>query len=219
MTAGQKTKPIRKVLGAENSQTRIALIDAAERLLRDEGYAAVTSRRIAASANLKHQVIYYYFDTLEDLLLEVYRRGSAKGMERLRQALNCEDPLRSLWDFICDPRGARFITEAMALAIRNDAIRAEIAKDGEATRRLQAEVLTRHLKARGVESQISPVLVTLLMNALARLLVNEATLGLKLGHEQAHALVEGCMRELGSTTGPAKAAKDFLASAMAKPSA
>lgn len=216
MTASQKTKAVRKVLGAESSQTRIALINAAERLLREEGYAAVTSRRIAAAAGLKHQVIYYYFETLEDLLLEVYRRGAAKGTERLREALDSEDPLRSLWEFICAPRGTRFITESMALAIRNDAIRAEIAKDAEATRSLQAEVLARHLESRGVKSQISPVLLSLLMNALARNLVNEELLGIKLGHDEAFALVEGCLRELGSETEPVKAAQDFLAKAKSK---
>lgn len=213
MTADQKTRAVRKVLGAESSQTRIALIDAAERLLREEGYSAVTSRRIAAAAGLKHQVIYYYFDTLEDLLLEVYRRGAARGMERLREALDCDDPLRALWDFICDPRGTRFITEAMALAIRNDAIRAEIAKDGEATRMLQAEVISRHLQSRGIEPQLSPVVLSLLMNALARNLANEASLGIRLGHEEARAVMEGCLREVGAISEPANEARAFLASA------
>jgi AcrR family transcriptional regulator len=39
-------------IGAKDSKTRAQLLDAAERLLLEEGYAAVTSRRLAASAGL-----------------------------------------------------------------------------------------------------------------------------------------------------------------------
>lgn len=210
MPEGQRTRSVRKVLGAENSQTRVALIDAAEQLLREEGYAAVTSRRIAARAGLKHQVIYYYFDTLDDLLLEVYRRGAEKGLERLDEALDSDEPLRSLWEFICDPRGTRFITEFMALSMRNEVLRAEMARHGELTRKRQAEVVARHLQTRGLEPLISPLLVTLLMNALARLLVSESTMGLSLGHGEARGLVEACLGELEMVGGAAGAAHDFL---------
>ena len=35
-------------VGAETSETRAALLDSAERLMLDEGYASVTYRRVAA---------------------------------------------------------------------------------------------------------------------------------------------------------------------------
>ena len=205
MAEQQRTRSIRKVLGAESSQTRVALIDAAEQLLRDEGYGAVTSRRIAAAAGLKHQVIYYYFDTLDDLLLEVYRRGAEKGIERLQQALDSDEPIRSMWEFICDHRGTRFITEFMALSIRNETIRAEIAHHAELTRRMQAEALDKYLKARGVQPTISPLLITVLLSALARSLVNEKTMGIDLGHAEAKALVDSCLRQVEGGEGAAGA--------------
>ena len=37
-------------IGAESSETRAALLDAAERLMLEHGYAAVTSRRVAGAA-------------------------------------------------------------------------------------------------------------------------------------------------------------------------
>jgi DNA-binding transcriptional regulator YbjK len=43
-------------LGAEDSATRTALLDAAQHPLLEEGYAAVTSRRVAARAGLKPQL-------------------------------------------------------------------------------------------------------------------------------------------------------------------
>src|SRR5690606_21688674 len=60
-------------IGAPDSKTRTRLLDAAERLLLREGYASVTSRRVAAEAGLKPQLVHYYFRTMDDLFLEVFR--------------------------------------------------------------------------------------------------------------------------------------------------
>ena len=68
-------------LGAETSQTRARLLDAAEALMFDEGYAAVTSRRVAARAELKPQLVHYYFRTMDDLFLALYRRRAEQGLQ------------------------------------------------------------------------------------------------------------------------------------------
>ena len=49
----------------------------------EEGYAAVTSRRVAAQAGLKPQLVHYYFRTMDDLFLAAYRRRADQGLERL----------------------------------------------------------------------------------------------------------------------------------------
>jgi len=190
----ERTQSARKLLGAENSETRTALIDAAEQLMREEGYAAVSSRRIATVAGLKHQVIYYYFDTLDDLFLAVLRRGAETGIAAQRKALESDRPLRRLWEINSDPRGNRFIREFIALASHNEVIRTEIARFGAETRQIQAEAIDRHLKARGVEPRISPMLISFLMAAIGRLLVNEESLGVDLVHEEAKQLVETILR-------------------------
>ena len=58
---------------------RGALLDAAEQLMLEEGYAAVTSRRVAAQAGLKPQLVHYYFRTMDDLFLAVFRRRAEPG--------------------------------------------------------------------------------------------------------------------------------------------
>ena len=91
-------------LGAETSKSRAALLDAAERLMLQEGYAAVTSRRVAASAGLKPQLVHYYFRTMDDLFLALFRRRAEQGLERQAQALASPQPLWALWDLSRDPR-------------------------------------------------------------------------------------------------------------------
>ncbi|EUA30299.1 bacterial regulatory s, tetR family protein [Mycobacterium xenopi 4042] len=55
------------------------LLDAAEQLMLEEGYAAVTSRRVAQKAALKPQLVHYYFRTMDDLFLAAFRRRAEEG--------------------------------------------------------------------------------------------------------------------------------------------
>src|SRR5262249_22294781 len=43
----------------ESSGTRNAILDATEAIMREEGYAAVSSRRVAEKAGLKSQLVHY----------------------------------------------------------------------------------------------------------------------------------------------------------------
>src|SRR5271154_1826428 len=90
------TTPNRRI-GSEDSKTRVQLLDAAEQLLLDQGYAAVTSRRVAAMAGLKPQLVHYYFRTMDDLFLEVFRRRADENVERSQRAVTADGSLRTLW--------------------------------------------------------------------------------------------------------------------------
>ncbi|MDT5336021.1 MAG: hypothetical protein QOD90_1526, partial [Mycobacterium sp.] len=50
-------------IGAPDAKNRGVLLDAAEQLMIEDGYAAVTSRRVAERAGLKPQLVHYYFRT------------------------------------------------------------------------------------------------------------------------------------------------------------
>src|SRR4029450_2817569 len=126
-------------LGAQDSATRHALLDAAQRVLLEEGYAAVTSRRVAAKAGLKPQLVHYYFRTMDDLFLALVRRGAEQNLERHARARESEQPLRALWEFSNDPAGATLTMEFSALGNHRKAIRAELAAYAEQFRRLETE--------------------------------------------------------------------------------
>src|ERR1700712_2116321 len=82
-------------IGAESSATRALIIEAAELVMIEEGYAAASTRRVAARAGLKPSLVHYYFPTTEDLLLAVNRKGAAESDRRLDEALSSPDPLRA----------------------------------------------------------------------------------------------------------------------------
>ncbi len=189
--------PSTRRIGAKDSKTRARLLDAAEALLLEEGYAAVTSRRVAARAELKPQLVHYYFRTMDDLFIEVFRRRAEQDLPRFEEAIAEDGSLRNLWRLNADPRGARFTIEFMALANHRKAIRAEIARYAERFRAAQLEAVTRALAARGVdEDRLPPIAALLLMTGLSQVMALEGAIGVTDGHEATLAYVERAICDL-----------------------
>jgi AcrR family transcriptional regulator len=178
-------------IGAEDSASRSALLDAALQLMLEEGYAAVTSRRVAARAGLKPQLVHYYFRTMDDLFLALVRRGAEQNLERQAEALASPQPLRALWELNNDPSGTTLTMELSSLANHRKAIRAELGTLAEEFRRLQSEALASALASYGVDPDELPTdAVLVLITGIARLLVLEEALGMSTGHAEMRALVE-----------------------------
>jgi AcrR family transcriptional regulator len=189
-------------IGAQDSKSRSLLLDAAERLLLEEGYAAVTSRRIASKAELKPQLVHYYFRTMDDLFLAVYRRRAEQNLERHARALASAQPLRALWELSTDPRGTAFTMEFVALANHRKAIRAEIAQHAERFRQMQLDAVASVLERYGISADTyPPVVVVLAMTGFSQILVLEKALGITSGHDEMVALVERTLEELEGPIG------------------
>ena len=177
-------------IGAEDSATRAALLDAAQKLMLDEGYAAVTSRRVAAAAGLKPQLVHYYFRTMDDLFLALLRRGAEQNLERQAKALSSDQPLRALWEFSSEQAGAALTMEFVALANHRKAIRDEISSYAAEFRRQQAEALSTVLTGYGIdEDEVPPLAALVLIQSLSRIMAIEAAIGLTAGHDEARAMV------------------------------
>ena len=195
-------------LGAETSQTRARLLDAAEALMLDEGYAAVTSRRVAARAELKPQLVHYYFRTMDDLFLALYRRRAEQGLERQARALSGVQPLWALWDLSRDPRGTAVTMEFTALANHRKAIRAEITASAERYRAEQARGIASVFERYEIASDVPvPLVCSVLLTAVSRFLVIEhETLGMSTGHDETVAYVEQLIRGLEGDRRPGSTA-------------
>ena len=83
---------------AESSHSsQAALLDAAERLLVREGYAALSTRHLAAEAGVNHGLVHYYFGSMEELSVQVLERFTARLIDRQR-AMYAEDvPFIEKW--------------------------------------------------------------------------------------------------------------------------
>ncbi len=160
--------------------------------MHDEGYAAVTSRRVAAEAGLKPQLVHYYFRTMDDLFLALFRRGADQGFDRRSQALLSKQPLWSLWELSREPRGTALTMEFVALGNHRKAIRAEITASAERFRADQLSAIRSVFERYEIDHErFSPLVCTVLMTAVSQFLVMEQVmLGMSTGHAETVAFVE-----------------------------
>ncbi|OBG12976.1 TetR family transcriptional regulator [Mycolicibacterium celeriflavum] len=170
---------------------RQRLIEATAELMRDEGYAAATSRRVAAEAGVKQALVYYYFPTMDNLFVEVLRAGAEVSLENMRAALTDDDPLRTLWLINSDLRATALNTEFMALANHRKVIRAELKAYAERVRDIETAAVTVALRARGIDiDEYPPVAISMLIAQIARSLCNESAVDVTLGHDEMRAFME-----------------------------
>lgn len=191
-------------IGAPDAKNRSVLLDAAEQLTLEEGYAAVTSRRVAERAGLKPQLVHYYFRTMEDLFLAVFRRRAEEGLAVLARALDTPQPLWALWRFSMAPEATRLTMEFMGLANHRKALRAEIVYYAERFREEQNMALTTALQRYGVDAtDVPPVVWTVFATSVSQALVVERELGISTGHGETIAFCEQWLRRLEGEPLPA----------------
>ncbi|QFG23702.1 TetR/AcrR family transcriptional regulator [Actinomadura sp. WMMB 499] len=195
-------------IGAPDAKNRAALLDAAELLMLEEGYAAVTSRRVAARAGLKPQLVHYYFRTMDELFLEAFRRRAEEGVEHQARALAAEQPLRELWAFSTDPAATALTMEYVALANHRKGLRDEIGRYAERMRAMQAEAMERLAERYGVDlGEFPAAFLSALLTSLSRLVTMEKSLGMSLGHAETDEIVERYLRRLEGEPGRARTAE------------
>ena len=181
----------------EEIDARTALLDAVERLMLSEGYAAVTSRRVAAEAGVNAGLVYYYFGPMDNLFVEVFRRSAARMLGRQAEALASEQPLWALWDLIGDQTNTALNLEFLALGNHRKVVMDEMKDFSVRFRRLQFDGLSKVLVKYDVDTKLWPAeALMMFMDGIARFMGEERAYGLNLGHSQAIGVVEGLIAEL-----------------------
>ena len=189
-------------MGATTSKTRSILLDAAQEMMRENGYAAVTSRKLAAKAGLKPQLVHYYFRTMDDLFVALFQRVAEELFRRQELVLQSDNPLKALWELSSDPTEVVLNYEFVALGNHRKAIRSEIAEFGERYRQGQIRILQRAMEKGGIDTaQWPPSAVAVIVELVARGIVLEDALGMSGGHRELRELIDRLIEELGNGAG------------------
>jgi AcrR family transcriptional regulator len=142
-------------------------------------------------------LVYYYFESMDGLFVELFRRGAERGLERQAAALNDPQPLWALWDDLNDHINNVRTLEFFALANHRKAIKAEVVEYSARYRQMQVDVLSRVLEGYGLDVETwPPVSVIIAMGSVSLLLLIEKGLGFEMGHSEMVATVERQIREL-----------------------
>jgi AcrR family transcriptional regulator len=187
----RKSRASVRRMGVAGSEIRVQLIEEAVKLIRKEGWQAVTARRLAEKLGLKRQIVHYYFSTIEDLLIAVIRHDSEAIRARFLADLQAGEPLRVIWDL--GNKVPATIFEFTALALRSKAIQTEIRQSMIEFRKIEIAAIQRYFELKGITPKIPPAAMAILLTGISHTLTIERALGVVEGHVQLKELIESLL--------------------------
>ncbi|MCB2059564.1 MAG: TetR/AcrR family transcriptional regulator [Novosphingobium sp.] len=168
-------------LGARDSEVRTRLVDAAAEIVREEGCAALTAGRLAKTVGLSRQSVHYYFGTIEDIFIEILRSQAAEVKRRALESFAAGNPLRVIWEF---RRATSAMTsELMAMAIRSEAIRTEMARSMEQLAGVSVAAVEDYARRNSVEFPVPAEVVAFVLTNMSYAIALGRELGATAGHE------------------------------------
>jgi TetR/AcrR family transcriptional regulator, regulator of autoinduction and epiphytic fitness len=186
-----------KRIRRDPEEAKLLLLRTAEQIMLEEGYAAVTVRRVARDAGVASPLIHYYYPTADDLLVALYRHTCARDVELLKRALDDPEPLQALWAYQIDKSRTALGAEFLALANHRKPIQKEIAQHGAFARKLQSEMLSRIVPAaNGNFAECSAECLSMLLTSVSRNIIMEDAVGIGAGHDEAKAYIEHSLAQL-----------------------
>ena len=172
----------------------VALLDAAERLLVEVGYAGITTRRLAAEAGVNHGLVHYYYGSLENLLVQVLERFTARMIERQRAMYAAEMPFIEKWRtamryLVADSDYQKVWWELQALAWNRPELREHVARVDDEWRAVLTEAFAEPHERYGVELPLE-ALVSLVITFNAGVIL-ERLAGITTGHQELLDWIDG----------------------------
>ncbi len=163
-----------------------ALLDAAERLLAEVGYAGVTTRRLAEEAGINHGLVHYYFGSNENLLVRALERFTGRLISRQRELYAADKPFADKWRTAMrylvseDVSYQKIWLELQALAWNNPDISERLARVNAEWRAVLAGAFEQPRRELGIEMPLE-ALVSLVMTFNLGIIV-ERLGGIEAGH-------------------------------------
>ena len=166
-----------------------ALLDAAERLLADAGYAGITTRRLAKEAGINHGLVHYYFGSNENLLVHALERFTSRLIARQRELYEDDsvpfaDKWRTAMRYLVseDVRYEKIWLELQALSWNNPDIKARLARVNAEWRAVLTEALEEPRRELAIPLPLE-ALVSLVMTFNLGI-ITERLGGIETGHRE-----------------------------------
>lgn len=164
-----------------------ALLDAAEQLLVDVGYAHITTRRLAEEAGVNHGLVHYYFGSNENLLAQALERFTKRLIARQQEMYAAPTPFVDKWraamHFLVheDLTYEKIWLELQALAWNEPGLRERLVQVNSEWRAVLMEAFEEPRRELGIEMPLD-ALVSLVMTFNLGVIV-ERLGGIEAGHD------------------------------------
>jgi TetR/AcrR family transcriptional regulator len=170
------------------SAAESALLDAAEQLLVDVGYAGITTRRLAEEAGVNHGLVHYYFGSIENLLVRTLERFTERLVRRQRELYGSDAPFIEKWR-----TAMRYLTsddvvyekiwvELQAVAWNNPDLRERVARVNGEWRAVLTEAFAEPRERYGIDVPLG-ALVSLVMTFNLGIMLERLS-GIETGHAE-----------------------------------
>jgi AcrR family transcriptional regulator len=188
--------------GREEATT--ALLDAAEQMLLKEGYARITTRRVAAEAGVNHGLVHYYFGSMEELLLQVLERFTERLVKRQREMYGADVPFIEKWraamgylDEDLEAGYPKIWLELQAMAWNRPGMRERMLQVDAEWRSTLREAFDRALDEYGLDRERFPLEAVLaLVLTFNKGIELEQLNGIRRGHAELLAWIDGWLSSL-----------------------
>jgi AcrR family transcriptional regulator len=175
-----------------------ALLDAAERLLVDLGYAGITTRRLAEEAGVNHGLVHYYFGSIETVLVRTLERFTERLIARQRAMYAApEIPFIEKWRTAMrylvaeDVAYEKVWFELQALSWNRTDLRDSVAHVNDEWRAVLTEAFTEPRERYGIEMPLD-ALVSLVMTVNEGIILERLS-GIETGHRELLEWIDGWM--------------------------
>jgi AcrR family transcriptional regulator len=170
------------------------LLDAAERLLVDVGYAGITTRRLAAEAGVNHGLVHYYFGSVENLLVRVLERFTERLIARQRDLYSADIPFIDKWRTAmryldADREYQKVWCELQALAWNRVEMRDDVGRVNEEWRAVLTEAFAEPRERYEIEMPLD-ALVSLVITFNEGIILERLS-GIENGHAELLAWIDG----------------------------
>jgi AcrR family transcriptional regulator len=188
---------------AATEEKRRRILDAAEEIMLKDGYAAISSRSVAAAVGIQAPLVHYYYPTLDDLFVAVLQRRAGRNVEAMAEALGSPEPLRAWWELASNPRGTALFVELLAAANHRPALKAEVGGIAREVRRMQMKALDTLLVEYGIDADLfPPAFVAAAIQGLAFSAVQDHAAGYDTSPEEAIAAMGQLVKRLEAQRKP-----------------
>ena len=176
-----------------------ALLDAAERLLVEIGYARITTRRLAEEAGVNHGLVHYYFGSNENLLVHALERFTERLIARQRDLYAADTPFIEKWRTAMRYLVSEDVTyekvwlELQAMAWNHPELRERLARVNSEWRAVLTEAFAQARDEFGIDLPVD-ALVSLVMTFNIGIIV-ERLGGIEAGHRELLEWIDNWLEE------------------------
>jgi AcrR family transcriptional regulator len=147
--------------GPGRSQAREKILKAAVVTLATQGFSRTTARAIATTGGFAPGVIYYHFESLDDLFVAAAQYTSAERLARYRErtsdvstAVGLIDRLRELYEEDQSSGHVAAVQELVAAAASSGGLAEQVREQGERWQAMAEELIRAQIRGQAFEALV-----------------------------------------------------------------